>query len=132
MFFSVCVYSSPPTARQLEFVTRAVSTGLETGSLDVIKPSPINTKDELDNFMFGESGAGNNRQAKAHYTSTKGGFFELELFNRVLDARGAAAQIESCDCSSHPQISDSRNSGTDAGASLLGIMSFNMKEYNDS
>jgi tubulin beta len=48
-------------------VPRAVLIDLEPGTMDSIRSGPCGTLFKPDNFVFGQSGAGNN-WAKGHYT----------------------------------------------------------------
>ena len=49
------------------FVPRAVLVDLEPGTMDSIRAGPMGKLFKPDNFVFGQSGAGNN-WAKGHYT----------------------------------------------------------------
>ncbi|MFS7917386.1 Tubulin beta-2 chain [Helianthus anomalus] len=60
------------------FVPRAVLMDLEPGTMDSLRSSPYGQIFRPDNFVFGQSGAGNN-WAKGHYTEG------IELINFVLD-----------------------------------------------
>ena len=71
------------------YVPRAVLTDLEPGTMDTIRSGTYGTLFRPDNFIFGQSGAGNN-WAKGHYTEG------MELINAVLDV--ARKEAESCDC----------------------------------
>ena len=56
--------------RQDKYVPRALLVDLEPGTMDSIKGSPYGGIFRPDNFVFGQSGAGNN-WAKGHYTEGK-------------------------------------------------------------
>ena len=49
------------------YVPRAVLTDLEPGTMDSVRSSPFGKIFRPDNFVYGQSGAGNN-WAKGHYT----------------------------------------------------------------
>ena len=61
------------------FVPRAVLVDLEPGTLDVVRASPIGGLFRPDNFVVGQSGAGNN-WAKGHYTEG------AEIIDAVMEA----------------------------------------------
>ncbi|KAE8732343.1 Tubulin beta-2 chain [Hibiscus syriacus] len=71
------------------FVPRAVLMDLETGTMDSIRSGPIGHIFRPDNFVFGQSGAGNN-WAKGHYIEG------AELMDSVLDV--VRKEAENCDC----------------------------------
>merc|ERR1719193_2880581 len=75
----------------------------EPGTVDVIKASPVGTLFKPDNFVFGASGAGNNR-AKGHYTEG------AELIEEALDV--VRKEVENCDCPQGFQICHSLGGGT--------------------
>lgn len=50
-----------------KYVPRAILLDLEPGTMDSIRSGVIGTMFKPDNFIFGQSGAGNN-WAKGHYT----------------------------------------------------------------
>ena len=50
-----------------KYVPRAVLVDLEPGTMDSVRSSPFGQIFRPDNFVFGQSGAGNN-WAKGHYT----------------------------------------------------------------
>ena len=54
-------------AAENRYVPRAVLVDLEPGTMDAIRASPMGSLFRPDNFVFGQSGAGNN-WAKGHYT----------------------------------------------------------------
>ena len=71
------------------YVPRAVLMDLEPGTMDSIRSSPYGQIFRPDNFVFGQSGAGNN-WAKGHYTEG------AELIDAVLDV--VRKEAENCDC----------------------------------
>jgi tubulin beta len=81
----------------------------------------IAVSDPQDNFVFGQSGAGNN-WAKGHYTEG------AELVDSVLDV--VRKEAESCDCLQGFQITHSLGGGTGAGMGTL-LISKIREEYPD-
>lgn len=71
------------------YVPRAVLMDLEPGTMDSIRSGPYGKIFRPDNFVFGQSGAGNN-WAKGHYTEG------AELIDSVLDV--VRKEAENCDC----------------------------------
>ena len=66
-----------------KYVPRAVLVDLEPGTMDSVRSGPYGQVFRPDNFVFGQSGAGNN-WAKGHYTEGKNTFqiclaFEYDL-----------------------------------------------------
>ena len=74
-----------------------------------------------DNFVFGQSGAGNN-WAKGHYTEG------AELVDSVLDV--VRKESESCDCLQGFQLTHSLGGGTGSGMGTL-LISKIREEYPD-
>ena len=72
-----------------KYVPRAVLVDLEPGTMDSVRSGPFGQIFRPDNFVFGQSGAGNN-WAKGHYTEG------AELIDSVLDV--VRKESESCDC----------------------------------
>lgn len=62
---------------------------LEPGTMDSVRAGPFGQLFRPDNFVFGQSGAGNN-WAKGHYTEG------AELIDSVLDV--TRKEAEGCDC----------------------------------
>lgn len=62
---------------------------LEPGTMDSVRSGPFGQIFRPDNFVFGQSGAGNN-WAKGHYTEG------AELIDSVLDV--VRKEAENCDC----------------------------------
>ena len=71
------------------YVPRAVLVDLEPGTMDSVRSGPFGQIFRPDNFVFGQSGAGNN-WAKGHYTEG------AELVDSVLDV--VRKEAENCDC----------------------------------
>ncbi|KAH1064989.1 hypothetical protein J1N35_029976 [Gossypium stocksii] len=71
------------------YVPRAVLMDLEPGTMDSIRSGPYGQIFRPDNFIFGQSGAGNN-WAKGHYTEG------AKLIDSVLDV--VRKEAENCDC----------------------------------
>ncbi|GJR70254.1 tubulin beta-2 chain-like protein [Tanacetum coccineum] len=76
------------------FVPRAVLMDLEPGTMDSLRSGAYGQIFRPDNFVFGQSGAGNN-WAKGHYTEG------AELIDSVLDV--VRKEAENCDCLQDPQ-----------------------------
>ena len=72
-----------------KYVPRAVLVDLEPGTMDSVRSGPYGRIFRPDNFVFGQSGAGNN-WAKGHYTEG------AELVDSVLDV--VRKEAENCDC----------------------------------
>ena len=72
-----------------KYVPRAILVDLEPGTMDSVRSGPFGQIFRPDNFVFGQSGAGNN-WAKGHYTEG------AELVDSVLDV--VRKESESCDC----------------------------------
>ena len=68
---------------------QAVLVDLEPGTMDSVRSGAYGQIFRPDNFVFGQSGAGNN-WAKGHYTEG------AELVDSVLDV--VRKEAESCDC----------------------------------
>lgn len=60
------VYYNQGSSRN-SYVPRAVLVDLEPGTMDAVRSGPYGQLFRPDNFVFGQSGAGNN-WAKGHYT----------------------------------------------------------------
>eukprot|EP00591_Stephanopyxis_turris_P013501 CAMPEP_0195508752 /NCGR_PEP_ID=MMETSP0794_2-20130614/1882_1 /TAXON_ID=515487 /ORGANISM="Stephanopyxis turris, Strain CCMP 815" /LENGTH=447 /DNA_ID=CAMNT_0040635803 /DNA_START=138 /DNA_END=1481 /DNA_ORIENTATION=+ len=103
------------------YVPRAVLTDLEPGTMDAIRGSPFGELFRPDNFVFGQSGAGNN-WAKGHYTEG------AELVDAIMDV--TRKESESCDMLQGFQITHSMGGGTGAGMGTL-LVSKIREEYPD-
>lgn len=77
------------TAPAGRYVPRAILMDLEPGTMDSVRSGPYGQVFRPDNFVFGQTGAGNN-WAKGHYTEG------AELIDSVLDV--VRKEAESCDC----------------------------------
>jgi len=104
-----------------KYVPRAILVDLEPGTMDAIRASPYGALFKPDNFVFGQSGAGNN-WAKGHYTEG------AELVDHVLDV--VRKEAEGCDCLQGFQISQSLGGGTGSGMGTL-LLSKIREEYPD-
>ncbi|KAB2024105.1 hypothetical protein ES319_D06G064300v1 [Gossypium barbadense] len=71
------------------WIWSAVLMDLEPGTMDSIRSGPFGQTFRPDNFVFGQSGAGNN-WAKGYYTEG------AELIDSVLDV--VRKEAENCDC----------------------------------
>ena len=89
-----------------KYVPRAVLVDLEPGTMDSVRSGPFGQIFRPDNFVFGQSGAGNN-WAKGHYTEG------AELVDSVLDV--VRKEAESCDCLQGFQLTHSLGGGTGSG-----------------
>merc|ERR1712118_369442 len=103
------------------YVPRAILMDLEPGTMDSVRAGPFGQLFRPDNFVFGQTGAGNN-WAKGHYT---GG---AELIDSVLDV--VRKEAESCDCLQGFQLCHSLGGGTGAGMGTL-LISKIREEYPD-
>ncbi|CAD6214690.1 GSCOCG00004181001-RA-CDS [Cotesia congregata] len=93
-----------------KYVPRAILVDLEPGTMDSVRSGPYGQIFRPDNFVFGQSGAGNN-WAKGHYT--EGG----ELVDAVLDV--IRKEAEACDCLQGFQMTHSLGGGTGSGLGTL-------------
>ncbi|KAJ8543099.1 hypothetical protein K7X08_005622 [Anisodus acutangulus] len=103
------------------FVPRAVLMDLEPGTMDSVRSGPYGQIFRPDNFVFGQSGAGNN-WAKGHYTEG------AELIDSVLDV--VRKEAENCDCLQGFQVAHSLGGGTGSGMGTL-LISKIREEYPD-
>ena len=94
---------------------------LEPGTMDSVRAGPFGQLFRPDNFVFGQTGAGNN-WAKGHYTEG------AELIDSVLDV--ARKEAEGCDCLQGFQITHSLGGGTGSGMGTL-LISKVREEYPD-
>ncbi|CAK5017955.1 unnamed protein product [Meloidogyne enterolobii] len=99
----------------------AILVDLEPGTMDSIKAGPDGQLFRPDNFVFGQSGAGNN-WAKGHYTEG------AELVDNVLDV--VRKEAEGCDCLQGFQLTHSLGGGTGSGMGTL-LISKIREEYPD-
>jgi len=103
------------------YVPRAVLTDLEPGTMDSIRAGAYGKLFRPDNFVFGQSGAGNN-WAKGHYTEG------AELVDAIMDV--VRKEAETCDMLQGFQITHSMGGGTGAGMGTL-LVSKIREEYPD-
>ncbi|XP_073816026.1 beta-Tubulin at 97EF [Musca autumnalis] len=108
-------------ANNNKYVPRAVLIDLEPGTMDAVRQSPYGHLFRPDNFVFGQSGAGNN-WAKGHYTEG------AELVESVLDV--VRKEAEGCDCLQGFQLAHSLGGGTGSGLGTL-LISKIREEYPD-
>merc|ERR1711959_27016 len=103
------------------YVPRAILMDLEPGTMDSVRSGSYGQIFRPDNFIFGQTGAGNN-WAKGHYTEG------AELIDSVLDV--VRKEAESCDCLQGFQVCHSLGGGTGAGMGTL-LISKIREEYPD-
>merc|ERR1712187_46137 len=103
------------------YVPRPILMDLEPGTMDSVRAGPFGQLFRPDNFVFGQTGAGNN-WAKGHYTEG------AELIDSVLDV--VRKEAEGCDCLQGFQICHSLGGGTGAGLGTL-LISKIREEYPD-
>src|SRR5277367_6443350 len=89
--------------------------------MDAVRAGPFGQLFRPDNFVFGQTGAGNN-WAKGHYTEG------AELVDSVLDV--VRKEAETCDCLQGFQVTHSLGGGTGAGMGTL-LISKIREEYPD-
>merc|ERR1712083_997281 len=104
-----------------KYVPRAVLVDLEPGTMDSVRSGPFGQIFRPDNFVFGQSGAGNN-WAKGHYTEG------AELVDSVLDV--VRKEAEGCDCLQGFTLSHSLGGGTGSDMGTL-LISKIREEYPD-
>jgi len=103
------------------YVPRAVLTDLEPGTMDAIRSGTFGGLFRPDNFVNGQSGAGNN-WAKGHYTEG------AELVDSIIEV--VRKEAESCDALQGFQITHSIGGGTGSGMGTL-LVSKVREEYPD-
>ncbi|NXA68956.1 TBB3 protein, partial [Mohoua ochrocephala] len=104
-----------------KYVPRAILVDLEPGTMDSVRSGAFGHLFRPDNFIFGQSGAGNN-WAKGHYTEG------AELVDSVLDV--VRKECENCDCLQGFQLTHSLGGGTGSGMGTL-LISKIREEYPD-
>ncbi|MBN3325523.1 TBB5 protein, partial [Atractosteus spatula] len=104
-----------------KYVPRSVLVDLEPGTMDSVRSGPFGQLFRPDNFIFGQTGAGNN-WAKGHYTEG------AELVDSVLDV--VRKECEHCDCLQGFQLTHSLGGGTGSGMGTL-LISKIREEYPD-
>merc|ERR1712159_953825 len=115
----ISVYYNEATGGR--YVPRAILMDLEPGTMDSVRAGPFCQLSRPDNFVFGQTGAGNN-WAKGHYTEG------AELIDSVLDV--VRKEAEGCDCLQGFQICHSLGGGTGSGMGTL-LISKIREEYPD-
>ena len=104
-----------------KYVPRAIMVDLEPGTMDSLRGGKLGKLFRPDNFVFAQSGAGNN-WAKGHYTEG------AELVDEVLDV--IRREVESCDCMQGFQLTHSLGGGTGSGMGTL-LLAKIKEEYPD-
>ncbi|KAH3903033.1 Tubulin beta chain [Saccharomycodes ludwigii] len=104
-----------------KYVPRAINVDLEPGTIDTIRNSKIGNLFRPDNYIFGQSSAGN-VWAKGHYTEG------AELVDSVMDV--VRREAEGCDSLQGFQITHSLGGGTGSGMGTL-LISKIKEEYPD-
>lgn len=115
----ISVYYNESSCKK--YVPRAVLIDLEPGTMEAIKTGPFGDLFRPDNFVFGQSGAGNN-WAKGHYTEG------AELIDSVMDV--VRKEAEASECLQGFQITHSLGGGTGAGMGTL-LLSKIREEFSD-
>jgi len=103
------------------YVPRAVLVDLEPGTMESVRNGPVGRLFKPDNFVFGQSGAGNN-WAKGHYTEG------AELVDNVMEV--VRREAENSDCLQGFQLTHSLGGGTGSGMGTL-LVSKIREEYPD-
>ncbi|ORY87407.1 Tubulin/FtsZ, GTPase domain-containing protein [Leucosporidium creatinivorum] len=104
-----------------KYVPRSINVDLEPSTGDAIKGSKLGHLFRPNNFVFGQSGAGNNF-AKGYYTEG------AELVEQVLDS--LRQEAESCDLLQGFQLTHSLGGGSGSGLGCL-LLSKLREEYPD-
>jgi len=115
------VYFNEGEMAASKYVPRAVLVDLEPGTMDAIRSGKYGKMFRPDNFVFGQSGAGNN-WAKGHYTEG------AELVECVLDV--VRKEAEKCECLQGFQLTHSLGGGTGSGMGTL-LISKIREEFPD-
>lgn len=95
-----------PSGQEGKYVPRSVQVDLEPGTLDHVRSGPLGQLFRPDNFVAGESGAGNNF-SKGYYTEG------AELMDSVMDV--ARKEAEKADMLQGFQLVHSLGGGTGSG-----------------
>ena len=103
------------------YVPRALLVDLEPGTMDAVRAGPAGGMFKPDNFIFGQSGAGNN-WAKGYYTEG------AELVDSVLES--LRKEADNCDSLQGFQVCHSLGGGTGSGLGSLLIAKIR-EEYPD-
>lgn len=104
-----------------KWVPRSVNVDLEPGTIDAVRNSNIGNLFRPDNYIFGQSSAGN-VWAKGHYTEG------AELVDSVMDV--VRREAEGCDSLQGFQITHSLGGGTGSGMGTL-LISKIREEFPD-
>ncbi|CCF57349.1 hypothetical protein KAFR_0C03570 [Kazachstania africana CBS 2517] len=104
-----------------KWVPRSINVDLEPGTIDAVRNSNIGNLFRPDNYIFGQSSAGN-VWAKGHYTEG------AELVESVMDV--IRREAESCDSLQGFQITHSLGGGTGSGMGTL-LISKIREEFPD-
>lgn len=107
--------------RSGRYVPRSILMDLEPGTMDSVRSGHYGNIFRPDNFVFGQTGAGNN-WAKGHYTEG------AELIDSVLDV--VRKESEGCECLQGFQVCHSLGGGTGSGMGTL-LISKIREEYPD-
>jgi len=113
------VYFSEATGGK--YVPRSVLVDLEPGTMDTVRSGPYGQLFRPDNFVYAQSGAGNN-WAKGHYTEG------AEIIENVLDV--VRKEAENCDLLQGFQVCHSLGGGTGSGMGTL-LISKIREEFPD-
>lgn len=105
----------------VKYVPRAVLLDLEPGTMDAVRSGPFGQLFRPDNFVYGQTGAGNN-WAKGHYTEG------AELVDSIMDV--VRKEAENCDSLQGFQLAHSLGGGTGSGLGTL-LISKIREEYPD-
>ena len=105
--------------REGRYVPRAILMDLEPRTMDFVRAGPYGELFTPDNFIYGQTGAGNN-WAKGYYNVGP------ELIDSVLDV--VRIEAEECDCLQGFQITHSVGGGTGSGMGSL-LISKIKEEY---
>ncbi|KAI5498868.1 structural constituent of cytoskeleton, partial [Trichomonas vaginalis G3] len=103
------------------YVPRAVLVDMEPGTMDSVRAGQYGQLFRPDNFIFGQSGAGNN-WAKGYYTEGQ------ELCDQIIDI--IRKEAESCECLQGFQLVHSLGGGTGSGLGTL-LLNKLREEYPD-
>jgi len=103
------------------YVPRAILTDLEPGVMDTIRSGAYGSLFRPDNYIFGQSGAGNN-WAKGHYTEG------AELVDEIMEC--IRKEAEGCDTLQGFQVTHSMGGGTGSGMGTL-LVSKVKEEFPD-
>ncbi|XP_046917005.2 LOW QUALITY PROTEIN: tubulin beta-1 chain [Dermatophagoides farinae] len=104
-----------------KYVPRSIMIDLEPGTMDAVRASSVGQLFRPDNYIFGDTGAGNN-WAKGHYT--EGAEFVDDVMEKI------RKEAEICDCLQGFQFSHSLGGGTGSGMGTL-LMSRIGEEFPD-